>query len=111
MYHARFNLHMIYGFSTSESLISICSLSPADEISHDYDEDEDEQHYTYTNGHSVVWLVGFAQVNYSNRQRDAWLLKSKSTKQNTLSKNSEKKLLNWYNLFILVRKGQKVLFK
>lgn len=65
------------GFSPSESLVTICSSSPTDEISHNYDNDEDEQHHTYANGHSVIWLVSLAQVSYSNRQTDAQLLKSK----------------------------------
>lgn len=55
--------------SLSESLVTICSPSPTDEISHDYDDDEDEQNHTYANGHSVVWLVSLAQVSY--RQTDA----------------------------------------
>lgn len=64
-------------FSPSESLVTICSPSPTDEISHDNDYDEDDQHYSYANGDSVVWLVGLAQVSYSNGQTDAWLLKCK----------------------------------
>lgn len=87
-------------FYGSESLVTICSLSSTDEISHDYNDDEDEQHHTYTNSYSVVRLVGFAQVDYSNKQTDAWLRKSK---YKTNKKPTENKHANCYNLVIWVR--------
>lgn len=55
--------------SFSKSLVPICSLSPADEVSYNHDYNEDEEDDAHSNGHIVVRLVSLAQVN-CGRQRD-----------------------------------------
>lgn len=81
-------------FYGSESLVTICSLSSTDEISHDYNDDEDEQHHTYTNSYSVVRLVGFAQVDYSNKKMPGYANPSTKQTKNPL-KTSMQTFTTW----------------